>query len=69
MKYVTVIVDVLNVRKCPSWEGKAVAGTVKKGEVFTVTKKLKVGSSYMYKLKSGLYITASSKYVKGMTSL
>lgn len=69
VKYVKVIVDELNVRNCPSWEDKAVAGTVKKGEVFTVTKKLKVGSSYMYKLKSGLYITASSKYVKGMTSL
>lgn len=69
VKYVKVIVNELNVRKCPSWEDKAVAEIVKKGEVFTVTKKLKVGSSYMYKLKSGLYITASSKYVQNMTSL
>lgn len=69
VKYVKVIVDELNVRNCPSWEDKAVAGIVKKGEVFTVTKKLKVGSSYMYKLKSGLYITASSVYVQSMTSL
>lgn len=69
VKYVKVIVEELNVRNSPSWEDDAVAGTVKKGEVFTVTKKIKVGSSYMYKLKSGLYITASSKYVKSMTSL
>lgn len=68
-KYVKVIVNELNVRNCPSWEEGAVTGTVKKGEVFTITKKVKVGSSYMYKLKSGLYITASTKYVKSMTSL
>lgn len=69
VKYVKVIVDILNVRNCPSWEDDAVAGTVKKGEVFTVTKKLKVGNSYMYKLKSGLYITASRTYVESKTSL
>ena len=68
-KYVKVIVNELNIRNCPSWEDDAVAGTVKNGEVFTITKKVKVGSSYMYKLKSGLYITASTKYVKSMTSL
>ena len=69
VKYVKVIVDELNVRNCPSWEDSAVVDTVKKGEVFTVNKKLKVGSGYMYKLKSGLYITASSKYVKSKTCL
>lgn len=68
-KYVKVLVDILNIRNCPSWSDNAVAGTVKKNEVFTVTKKLKVGNSYMYKLKSGLYITASTNYVKSMTSL
>ena len=69
VKYVKVIVDTLNVRNCPSWDDGAVAGTVKKGEVFTVMKKVKVDGYYMYKLKSGLYITASSTYVKSMTSL
>lgn len=69
IKYVRVIVDELNVRNCPSWDDGAVAGTVKKGEAFTVVEKVKVGSSYMYKLKSGLYITASSTYVKGLTTL
>ena len=69
VKYVKVIVNELNVRNCPSWDNRAVAGTVKKGEVFTVMKKVKVDNYYMYKLKSGLYITASSTYVKSMTSL
>ena len=69
VKYIKVIVDELNVRKCPSWKDDAIAGTVKKDEVFTVVKKLKVDNSYMYKLKSGLYITANSKYVKSLTSL
>ena len=31
---------------------------------FTVVKKIKVDSSYMYKLKSGYFISASSKYVE-----
>ena len=70
IKYVRVIYDrLLNLRKCPSWNDDAISGTVKKGEVFTVMKKVKVGDSYMYKLKSGLYITASSKYVEGLKSI
>ena len=70
IKYVRVIYDgLLNVRKCPSWNDDVVVGTVKKDEVFTVMKKVKVEDSYMYKLKSGLYITASSKYVKGLKSI
>ena len=36
-----------------------------KGSVFTVVAEIKLASGYkMYQLKSGLYITASSKYVK-----
>ena len=70
IKYVRVIYDgLLNVRKCPSWNDDVVVGTVKKDEVFTVMKKVKVEDSYMYKLKSGLYITASSKYVEGLESI
>lgn len=70
IKYVRVIYDgLLNVRKCPSWNNDVVVGTVKKDEVFTVMKKVKVEDSYMYKLKSGLYITASSKYVEGLKSI
>lgn len=66
-KYVKVIydgADGLTVRRSPSWDASAAAGTVKKNEVFTVVQgPIKVGSGSMYKLKSGLYITASSKYV------
>lgn len=63
-KYVKVIYDGLSVRKTLSWDNSAVAGTVKKNEVFTVVEgPIKVGNGSMYKLKSGLYITASSKYV------
>lgn len=63
-KYVKVIYDGLTVRKSPSWDASAAAGTVKKNEVFTVVQgPIKVGSGSMYRLKSGLYITASSKYV------
>ena len=70
IKYVRVIYDgLLNVRKCPSSNDDVVVGTVKKDEVFTVMKKVKVEDSYMYKLKSGLYITASSKYVEGLKSI
>lgn len=64
VKFVKVLFDGLNIRKSPSWDDLAVVGTVKKGEVFTVVKKVKAGDSYMYELKSGLYITASRKYVE-----
>lgn len=63
-KYVKVIVPKLNVRKAPSWDDSAVAGTVKNREVFTVVDTIKVGNTPMHKLKSGLYITGSSKYVE-----
>ena len=63
-KYVKVLVDDLAVRKSPSWDKSAVAGRVQKNEVFTIAEgSIKVGSGSMYKLKSGLYITASPKYV------
>lgn len=66
VKYVKVIVDELNIRKTPSWSDDAISGIVKKDEVFTVVEKVKVESSYMYKLKSGSYITASTKYVQAI---
>lgn len=67
-KYVKVLVDDLAVRKLPSWDKAAVAGRVQKNEVFTIAEgPAKVGSGSMYKLKSGLYITASEKYVIAYT--
>ena len=63
-KYVKVLVDDLAVRKTPSWDKSAVAKRVQKNEVFTIADgPIKVGSGSMYELKSGLYITASKKYV------
>ena len=62
-QYVKVLVDDLAVRKSPSWDKSAVAGRVRKNEVFTIAEAVKVGGGSMYKLKSGLYITASEKYV------
>lgn len=63
-KYVKVLVDNLAVRKTPSWDSSAVYGRVAKNEVFTIAEgPIKVGGGSMYKLISGLYITAASKYV------
>ena len=55
---IKVLVDDLNYYDTARWTNPD--GQVNKGEVFTVVKK--VGN--MYLLKSGLYITASSQYVK-----
>lgn len=48
----------------PSWDDSTIAGYAKKGEVFTITGRQKVGGVYMYRLKSGYYITSSTEYVK-----
>ncbi|WP_226570262.1 N-acetylmuramoyl-L-alanine amidase [Bacillus stratosphericus] len=46
----------------PDWGAKY--KKVKPGEAFTIDKTLTVNGSKMYKLKSGLYITAFTKYVE-----
>ncbi|EEM18535.1 MULTISPECIES: N-acetylmuramoyl-L-alanine amidase family protein [Bacillus] len=46
----------------PDWNAKA--GTVKKGDVFTVVATVTVNGSKMYKLKSGSYITANPSYIE-----
>ncbi|QRY38432.1 N-acetylmuramoyl-L-alanine amidase [Bacillus sp. PDNC022] len=46
----------------PSWSAKH--KKVKPGEAFTIDKTVTVNGSKMYKLKSGLYITAATKYVQ-----
>ncbi|MEK4791107.1 N-acetylmuramoyl-L-alanine amidase family protein [Bacillus sp. FSL K6-2971] len=45
-----------------SWSAKH--KKVKSGEAFTIDKTVNVNGSKMYKLKSGLYITAATKYVQ-----
>lgn len=61
---IKVLCDNLNVRKVADWNANPVT-TVNKGQwlevVDTVT--AKNGSTKMYKLESGLFITASEKYV------
>jgi N-acetylmuramoyl-L-alanine amidase len=59
---VTVLVSSLFYYNKPDWNAKA--GTVTKGEAFTVVGTLTVNGSKMYKLKSGNYITANPQYVK-----
>ncbi|WP_010174902.1 DUF5776 domain-containing protein [Bacillus coahuilensis] len=63
--HIEVITASLWTYNSPDWDDKAIV--VNDGEVFTVTEKIKVGGGYMYKLKSGLYITANEKYVKPTT--
>ena len=65
VKFQIQTLDKLNVRKVADWDAEAVT-TVKKGQILDVvdTVTAKNGSTKMYKLESGLYITASSKYVK-----
>lgn len=67
--YVEVIYNGLTIRSKASWDDSAAAGTVKKGEVFTVVGRQKVGGVYLYKLKSGKWITSAPEYVKFRTTL
>ena len=65
IKFQIQTLDKLNIRKVADWDAEAVT-TVKKGQILDVvdTVTAKNGKTKMYKLESGLYITASSKYVK-----
>lgn len=57
----------LAIREVADFDAKIVE-TVQKGEIFTIAKRVKSKQgAYMYQLKSGLYVTASSKYVKKYT--
>ena len=67
--YVEVIYNGLTIRSKASWDDSAAAGTVKKGEVFTVVGRQLVGGVYLYKLKSGKWITSAPEYVKFRTTL
>ena len=58
-----VLVNSLHTYGSPNWNDKS-GPVVNKGEVFTVLRSLTVAGAKMYQLKSGLYITASTKYVK-----
>ena len=62
---IQVLVDNLNVRKVADWDAEPVT-KVKKGQYLDVIEIVdaKNGKTKMYKLESGLFITASDKYVK-----
>ena len=64
-KFQIITLDKLNIRKTADWNAKPIT-TVKKGQYLDVIEKVdaKNGSTPMYKLESGLYITASNKYIK-----
>lgn len=57
-----VKVDNLFVYNTADWNDKG--QSVNAGEVFTIVKELVVQDAKMYQLKSGLFITASTKYVE-----
>ena len=46
------------------FNSSSIVGEVEKGDVFTITQKIERTGTDMYKLKSGVYITASTKYVE-----
>jgi N-acetylmuramoyl-L-alanine amidase len=62
--YIKILVDDLWYYSKPDWDAKM--GQVDKGIVFTVMEELTVNGSKMYKLKSGVYITAWKEYVQFM---
>lgn len=64
-KFEIVTLDKLNIRKVADWDADPVTA-VKKGQHLQVidTVDAKNGNTPMYRLESGLYITASDKYVK-----
>ena len=64
-KFEIITLDKLNIRKVADWDADPVT-TVKKGQHLQVidTVDAKNGSTPMYRLESGLYITASTKYIK-----
>ena len=61
--YVKIKEDI-NMHSRPDFTSASVIGVIKKGEVYTVVEKIERTDTDMYKLKSGVYITASPKYVE-----
>ena len=61
--YVKIKEDI-NMHSRPDFTSASVIGVVKKGGVYTVVEKIERTGTDMYKLKSGVYITASTKYVE-----
>lgn len=65
-KYIEILADSLWTYDTADWEDKAVV--VHKKDVYTVVRdKFPVGDGHMYRIKSGLYITANPTYVREYT--
>ena len=62
-KYVKVLCNELNIHKTPDFKSSSVCGIVYKGDVYTIAEEIQLTGTNMYKLKSGVYITASPTYV------
>ena len=62
-KYVRILQDI-NIHNKADFEKESVVGKVTAGGAYTVVETIKRGGTDMYKLKSGVYITASPKYVE-----
>lgn len=62
-QYIRILQDV-NIHTTPDFNSSSVCGEVKKGGVYTIAEKIERTGTDMYKLKSGVYITASEKYVE-----
>ena len=62
--YLRVIADEVNIRSAADFTDESVVGVVKKGGVYAVVEKIERTGTDMYKLKLGVYITASTKYVE-----
>ena len=63
-EYLRIISDSVNIHRSADFNSSSVVGKVKKGDVFTIAQKIERTGTDMYKLKSGVYITASTKYVE-----
>lgn len=62
-QYLRVLQNV-NVHSTPDFNASSVCGKAEKGEALTIVKKIVREGTDMYKLKSGVYITTSTKYVE-----
>ena len=62
-KYVRILKDV-NIHSKADFTEENTIGKVTAGGVYTVVETIKRSGTDMYKLKSGVYITASPKYVE-----
>ena len=62
-KYVRILKDI-NIHNKPDFDAANVIGKVTAGGAYTVVETIKRTGTDMYKLKSGVYITASPKYVE-----